>query len=219
MDIGALQRKENDMSQNIWQGARVRLRGMKMQDWESFHANDADTEAAQLGYEISFPRSPEAAMRWAADTAGESPHGDIYRLVIANAQDEVVGTLNTFECNRRSGTFKYGIAIMRPHWRRGYASEAIGLLLRYFFDELRYQKATVHIYDFNAASLALHRKLGFQVEGRLRRMIYTQGAYHDEWVLGLTVDEFNAQRAQLLPIADTIVKVTARARPHTQKRV
>ncbi|MCL5999388.1 MAG: GNAT family N-acetyltransferase [Chloroflexi bacterium] len=178
------------MSHNIWQGKNVQLRAMEQEDWEVFHKNDEDAEEARLCYEIPFPRSSAGARKWAAEVAQTPPHNDVYRLVIESAPGEVVGTLNTMACDRRCGTFKYGIAIFRPHWRKGYASEAIRLLLRYYFQELGYQKVTVHVYAFNDASLKLHQKLGFQIEGRLRRMIYTNGAYHDEYVLGLTSDEF-----------------------------
>jgi len=64
------------------------------------------------------------------------------------------------------------------------------LVLKYYFEELDYQKVTVQIYAFNEASLKLHKKLGFQQEGCLRRMIYTDGTYHDEIIFGLTVEEF-----------------------------
>ena len=178
------------MTTNIWQGDKVRLRAMEPADWAVFHSNDEDTEVARLCYEIPFPRSTVGSMKWAEGVATTPPQDDRYLLVIEDRDGEVVGNLNTIECNRRCGTFKYGIAILRSHWRKGYAGEAIRLLLRYFFMELRYQKVTVHVYDFNEASIQLHKKLGFQVEGRLRRMIFTNGRYHDEIVLGLTADEF-----------------------------
>lgn len=183
------------MTTNIWQGEKVRLRAMEPADWTVFHSNDEDTEAARLCYEIPFPRSKVGSAKWAEGVATTPPQDDRYVLVIVNNDGDVVGNLNTFECNRRYGTFKYGIAIMRSHWRKGYASEAIRLLLRYFFGELRYQKATVHVYDFNQASIQLHKKLGFQVEGRLRRMIFTGGQHHDDIVLGLTSDEFDESEA------------------------
>jgi RimJ/RimL family protein N-acetyltransferase len=63
-------------------------------------------------------------------------------------------------------------------------------VLRYFFHELRYQKATVHIYDFNTPSIKLHESLGFKHEGRLRRMCFTNGDYHDDVLMGLTAEEF-----------------------------
>jgi RimJ/RimL family protein N-acetyltransferase len=49
------------------------------------------------------------------------------------------------------------------------------------------------VYAFNEASLRLHEKLGFRQEGCLRRMIFTRGAFHDEFILGLLAEEFEAQ--------------------------
>ena len=53
---------------------------------------------------------------------------------------------NIFTCDPGHGTFQYGLAIRREHWRRGDAPEAIALVLRCFFHELRYQKVNVHIH-------------------------------------------------------------------------
>lgn len=181
---------------NIWQGVRVRLRGIEPSDWATFQRWDQDTEIARLCYHIPFPRSEEGTRKFAADAALAEPKGDAVRLMIVDvATDKPVGTINTFACDPRHGTFGYGLAIAREHWRKGYASEAICLVLAYYFRELRYQKVTAHVYAFNDGSIRLHEKLGFRLEGRLRRQVYTDGAYHDELIFGLTTDEFAAAHA------------------------
>ena len=110
--------------------------------------------------------------------------------MIETLAGEYAGVIGVQNADQRNGTFKYGIAI-RPHQqRKGYASEAIRLLVRHYFAELRYQKVIATVYSFNAASMKLHESLGFQLEGRLRRMIYSDGQYHDELIYGLTADEF-----------------------------
>ena len=96
----------------------------------------------------------------------------------------------THNCDPRNGTFAYGVAIREAHQRQGYASEAIELVLRYYFQELRYQKATVHIYSFNNPSIVLHERLGFQREGCMRRMIFTEGQFFDILLYGITREEF-----------------------------
>ncbi len=179
------------MSDNIWQGEKVRLRAMEPSDWEAFHAFDmADSEMARLSWSIPFPRSTERAKQWAADAAMAEPKDDNFRFVIENLQGEVVGSLNAHGCNRRNGTFEYGTALGRQHRRKGYAREAIQIVLSYFFRELRYQKANVLIYAFNETSLKLHESLGFQYEGRLRRHVFSDGAYHDALMMGITAEEF-----------------------------
>lgn len=184
---------------NLWQGSTVRLRAVEPADWETFYAWNDDSEVARSSYFIPFPSSTESVKQWAAETAAAPPKDDAFRWVIENRQGELVGTLNTHSCDPRHGTFRYGVAIRRAHWNRGYARAAIRLVLAYYFHELRYQKVTVSVYDFNAASLALHARLGFRTEGRLRRMIHTNGAYHDEILLGLTAEEFAGRWGAPLP--------------------
>jgi RimJ/RimL family protein N-acetyltransferase len=177
---------------NIWEGKAVRLRAVEAQDWEPFFEAAQDTEIARHSDEIGLPSSREGIRKWAAELAAARPEADNFRWVIERLDGEFVGTINTHHCDRRNGTFQYGLAIRREHWRKGYASEAVRLILAYYFRELRYQKVNAHVSSFNKASRSLHKKLGFRQEGRLRRMVYTQGKYYDDIIYGLTAEEFAA---------------------------
>ncbi len=181
------------MTENLWQGERVRLRALEPEDWEVFNQWDQDTETARECYWVPFPKSREAARKWARDSSLAAPEKDVFNLVIETLEGEVAGTINTHTCEPRNGTFSYGLAIRREYRRKGYAAEAIRLALRYFFQELRYQKVTVEVYAFNEASIKLHEKLGFVQEGRLRRMVFSAGQYYDVCIFGLTDEEFRAR--------------------------
>ena len=186
-------------AESIWQGHRVRLRPVEPDDWAVFHAWGQDDHAARLSYVVTFPRSRAASRAWAERLATEEPTGDVFRWVIVADGDQVVGTINTHDCDRRAGAFSYGMAVA-PDWRRqGFAAEAIRLVLRYFFAELGYQKVTIQVYEFNTASRRLHERLGFVREGTLRRMVYTGGRHWDVLVFGLTREEFEADQAGKLP--------------------
>lgn len=183
------------MSRNtLWVGAKVRLRAVVPEDWQFFQAWDEDTEVARLCYEIPFPRGPENTRRFAETQAGAEPHEDAFRWIIENRAGMPVGTVNTHSCTRRHGTFSYGVAVAREHWRQGYATEAIQIVLEFFFNQLGYQKATVTIYGFNPGSIRLHEQMGFQQEGRLRRMTFSNGVYHDHIMMGLTAEEFRSMQ-------------------------
>lgn len=178
------------MEGSIWQGKRIRLRAVEPSDWKSFVEWDLDSDTARGAFFIPFPRSEEAARRWAEQQAVQAPVNDNFRMVIEELDGKVVGTINTHSCEPRHGTFAYGIAVAKEYREKGYASEAITMVLRYFFRELRYQKATAHVYSFNEASMRLHESLGFKLEGRIRRMIYTGGEFYDDIIYGITVEEF-----------------------------
>lgn len=181
------------MSTNFWQGSRVRLRAIEPADWEAFFTWNLDSEMARRLYFVPLPQSKEAIQRWAETTARKEPDSDNCFLVIESLAGAMAGSISTHRCDRRQGTFAYGIAVRPEHQRQGFASEAIRLLLRYYFRELRYQKVIASVYGFNEPSARLHESLGFQLEGRLRRMIYTAGQFYDELIYGLTAEEFAAR--------------------------
>lgn len=181
------------MARNAWQGERVRLRAVEPEDWEPYWEWSHDSDAGRTAYQLVFPYSRETARRRSAERATQEPQADAFRWTIETLAGEAVGSINTHSCEPRHGVFGYGLGIAEAHRRRGYASEAIILVLRFYFGELRYQKVTVHVYSFNQASMRLHEGLGFQLEGRIRRAIYTNGDFADVLVYGLTIEEFQAR--------------------------
>ncbi len=175
---------------NYWQNNLIRLRAIEPTDVETFFQWDLDSQRGRY-LDFLWPPSSRARLKnWLDEQAKAKPEGDCYHLIIETLNGTPVGTIATHNCNTRNGTFSYGLDIAIEHRRKGYASAAIGLLLRYFFDHLRYQKVTVVVHSDNIPSLLLHERLGFQREGTLRRMVFQDGQYYDDIFLGLTVEEF-----------------------------
>ncbi len=184
---------------NFFQNSQVKLRAVEPADAEFFFEWNQDGEMTAYMHFLWPPTSLESSRRWAEEEARRRLTDDTLFLVIENREGKRVGMISTHECDRRTGAFRYGIAVRREHQRRGYASAAILLLLRYFFEELRYQKVTVNVHANNPASIRLHERLGFQLEGRLRRMVFSGGQYWDELHMGMTVEEFRARYAAAAP--------------------
>lgn len=178
------------MKANIWKGNKVRLRAVEPEDWNLFYLLNQDTEMARYCDRVYFPSSKEALRKWCQETASAPPSSDEFRWVIEKVSGEAIGTLHAFDCNLRNGTFKYGLIILPLHQKQGCATEVIHLVLNYYFLELRYQKACVSIHASNLPSIQLHKKLGFQQEGILRRMLYTEGQFYDELIFGLLAEEY-----------------------------
>lgn len=174
---------------NIFQGERIVLRAGEPSESVLFRNWDRqDTEHNRLIYTIGFPEPQTEAP--AGETSTTHEGGDNFPFTIATLDGAVAGAIHVHHCNVRCGTFMYGIGIFPEHQHKGYASEAISLVLRYYFDERRYQKCTAEVYSFNEASIKLHERLGFTLEGRLRRMVYTGGSFHDSLFYGITHEEF-----------------------------
>ncbi|MBM7619646.1 RimJ/RimL family protein N-acetyltransferase [Bacillus tianshenii] len=182
------------MTYNIWKGSLVRLRPIQPSDWEKFHKDGSDSEIARLNDVIYGPRTEEGTRQWTEAESEKGWDGHHFRLAIENFDGELVGSISTDKCDPRHGTFSYGVSVFREYWKKGYASDAVRIVIRYFFDELRYQKVNANVYSFNEGSIRLHKNLGFTEEGRLRSMVYTNGHYHDMLVFGLLKDEFARTR-------------------------
>ncbi len=181
--------------ENIWKGTKVRLRGATKKDGFLFADDNgnADTESMRRYDYIDFPlAAKEFGKRIDKFLKGEY-FGHDFMFVIEDSNEDAVGFIITFDCDQRMGTFKYGLFLIEEAKGKGYGSEAVKIMLNYYFNELRYNKVNVYIYDFNEPSIRFHEKLGFVKEGRLRQMAYTNGTYHDTVFYGMLKDEFNTQ--------------------------
>ena len=175
---------------NFWQGKIIRLRSIEPSDAEYFIRWNLDSERARLLDFLWPPQSESSVHAWVEEQSRRKLENDSFHWVIENLEDTPVGSISTHDCNPRHGTFSYGIDIAPEHQQKGYATEAIQLVLRYYFQELRYQKVTVPVHSDNPSSIKLHERLGFQREGTHRRMQFTQGAFVDVIWFGMTIEEF-----------------------------
>ncbi|HEV7731639.1 MAG TPA: GNAT family N-acetyltransferase [Candidatus Binatia bacterium] len=80
----------------------------------------------------------------------------------------------------------------KDHWGRGFGTEAVTLVCVHAFDTLNLRKVWLRCHATNDRGLRLYRRVGFEVEGRLREHAYVEGRYVDELLLGLLRDELRA---------------------------
>jgi RimJ/RimL family protein N-acetyltransferase len=90
------------------------------------------------------------------------------------------------------GKFSFSVLVDRPYRKRGYAEDAVRLILKYGFMERRFHKCKSACASYNTASIGLHQKLGFIQEGRLRKEWFYKGEHHDELIFGMILEEYNA---------------------------
>ena len=180
------------MDHNFWQGRRVRLRGLEPSDAEHFIRWNLDSERARH-LDFLWPPVSEAGVRaWVEEQSKKKLENDTFQWIIETSAGQAAGSIATHHCNAHDGTFSYALDVARQHRRQGYASEAIALVLRYYFHELRYQKVAVGVHANNPASVRLHETLGFCLEGTQRRMVFSQGVHSDLLWFGMTREQFEA---------------------------
>ncbi len=183
-----------DESRYYWKGEKVRLRPLRIDDAEQSFIDSLDSPSRQLlQLGIELPTSVEALKSFLEKYANCKDVDGIIIFGIENHAGNSVGGISLHSRNRKNGTFGFGVNVQRQHRRKGYAEDAVRILLRYAFQERRYQKCNSACVDMNEASIQLHKKLGFVEEGRRRRQFFFNGEFHDDVLFGLTREEFEAQ--------------------------
>jgi RimJ/RimL family protein N-acetyltransferase len=181
-----------DYSRYFWRGELVRLRPLRLEDAEHSFLNSLDSPTRRtLQYGIEFPTSPELQKSILEKYVGCKNNNGVVVFAIEALEGEHVGGLSLHSLDEKNGTFSFGISVDRHHWGKGYAEDAVRILLRYGFWERRYQKCNSGCLHSNQASIRMHLKLGFQEEGRRRRHVFTGGEYHDDLLFGITREEFD----------------------------
>lgn len=178
---------------NCWTGDRVKLRPFEKADAERWSDPSAfiDTVTNRLCDRIYLPQNREVSLAGNEEQFSKPMEEESYRFMIDDAQTgENVGTINVHGADPLTGCFSYGLAIWPQARRKGYAYEAVKLVLRFYFLERRYEKCNLQVYAFNEASLGFHDRFGFVREGCLRQNEYFFGKRWDVICFGMTKEEF-----------------------------
>ena len=182
-----------DYSYYFWQTDKIRLRALSIDDAGARFASSLDSIAREeFNIGIELPTSVEKQKAWLEKHSGCKEVDDMIAFAIETHKQEYVGIVTIHSMDERHGKFGFSMIVDRPHRRKGYAEDAVRLMLKYGFMERRFQKCCSGCVDYNTASAELHRKLDFVEEGRLRNDSFYNGDYHDEILFGLLLDEYVA---------------------------
>ena len=107
-------------------------------------------------------------------------------LICRIEDDAIVGTVNLSQIFRGGFQNAYlGYYVGERYAGQGYMTEALRLMLRYAFLELKLHRLEANIQPDNVASIALVRRAGFVREGYSRRYLKICGRWrdHERWAL------------------------------------
>ncbi len=172
------------MSQ-LLQNEVVLLRGLEPEDLEFLYECENNTQIWQVSNTL-VPYSRYVLKQHIADS-----HLDIYttkqlRLIIAPAEkpEIPVGAIDLFDFDPFHQRAGVGILIHRESDRKkGYASNALKLLIEYGFQHLHLHQLYCNITADNLQSISLFEKAGFIKCGIKKDWIKTTAGWLDEWLL------------------------------------
>ena len=122
--------------------------------------------------------------QWIENTIFNSK--DVKLAVCLDENDKHIGNVymtNINEINR--SCVSHVLIGEKEYWGHGYAREALLLAIDYMFNERNIHRIQANVLVSNVASLKMHEKCGYKLEGTLREAVYKNGKYQDQYVLAL----------------------------------
>lgn len=111
---------------------------------------------------------------------------DIQLAIAVKEDDSLIGTVGIHKIDwlHRHGDISIVIGD-KNHWGKGFATEAISLIVKHAFTKLNLHKLTAGIWSSNLSSKKCFEKNGFVLEGTLRKQFFYNGSFVDEYRMGL----------------------------------
>ena len=105
--------------------------------------------------------------------------------IISKKENKPVGKISFFNHNDVNRSAEMGIIIDPDERKKGFAEEAMQLLISYLFQYRNLNKVYAETAEFNESTVALLETLGFHKDGELRQHHYFNGEYHNKFIYSL----------------------------------
>jgi len=172
-------------------GKKVRLRIVKPSDAEAIYRNIKDKAMVQWTSHIPHPYPRPLADQYMRLCRRLWRVGAQYTFsVFSKETGELVGLTGLMRVNGKHKNAELGYWVGKKYWNRGYATEAVGLILQFGFKQLKLERIYAGTYDKNMPSQKVLQRCGFKHEGTMRKAVYRYRGWHDMYNYGILKSEF-----------------------------
>lgn len=161
-------------------GQKINLRALEPEDLQFLF----DTENDESFWEVSNTQTPFS--KFLLKQYLENAHLDIFeakqlRLIIQeNVSEKPIGIIDLFDFNPQHKRAGIGILIHKEYQKKGFASEALELLITYCFTHLNFHQLYANITSDNENSISLFSKHQFKKIGVKKDWIFSNNTFKDE---------------------------------------
>jgi diamine N-acetyltransferase len=161
------------------QNKHIKLRALEPEDLDFLFSVENNNNF----WEVSGTQTPFS--KYLLKKYLKNAHQDIYeakqlRLVIANLRtNEVIGLLDIFDFNPQHQRAGLGVLILEKYQNKGFATQALKLIIEYAFIQLNLHQIYINIPKNNIKSINLFKKLNFQEIGIKKDWILSKGKFKD----------------------------------------
>jgi diamine N-acetyltransferase len=164
---------------------KVSLRAIEAEDVDLLYSWENDEETWKVSHTL-VPYSKYILALYIKNSDKDIYETKQLRLMIDSHEGKTVGAIDLFDYEPYHSRAGLGILIhSRQDRNKGYASAALGLIIDYCFDKLKFHQLYANIDADNQASLKLFNKFGFEICGKMKEWLLTDSSWKDEYLLQL----------------------------------
>jgi len=169
---------------------RLVLRPLEESDEADLYPIFNDPEVTQ-NLLIRHPYPRERMLPWIRERIVAYRHRERYVFaMVLRHSSEVAGICGLVAVNWEHMNAELVYWLGRPHWNKGYVTEAARSMIRFGFEDLGFERISVGCFARNSASARVIEKLGFQPEGCARHEFLKDGEYLDALHFGMISGDY-----------------------------
>lgn len=175
-------------------GEHVRLRPVMPEDLPALAAWCQDPGCAVLQKEALRPEPSEgleaAFKRWSANESASQ----VGFSVVALDDDDLIGHIMMWGGDLPVRAANIAVLIGREYWGKGFGTDAVAVGTAYGFNELGFHRIGLEVWSYNTRAISAYKRVGYEEEGCRRDMVFHNGIYSDQIVMGLIEHRWRSLR-------------------------
>ncbi len=173
------------------EGERVFIRRLRLSDANDVYVNVRDKEIVRWSLNIPHPYPKKIAAKFIRKSQREwrAKKGFVFGVVFKKT-GRVIGVTGFKNIDRISNCADIGYWLGKNYWRRGLATEAVRLVLKFGFKELKLHRIYAYVFEKNTGSKLVLEKCGFKLEGVMREALLKRSRRHNMLNYGILKREF-----------------------------
>ena len=177
-------------------GKKVVLRAMEIEDMKTYKEMMNDPEIEKMVNGWSLPVSNANQLEWFEKAVRDK--NNIRFTIQTLMEKEVLGRASLVDLDFKNGSAYHGIKLKNSAPKKmGYGTDAVMMIMKYAFDELRLHRLDTAIIEYNDASKMLYKKCGWTNEGMKKEAIYKNGTYYNNLIYGILKNDYIATKKKL----------------------
>ena len=161
----------------------ITLRAIEPEDIELLYSWENDPEIWEVSHTL-VPYSKYILALYIKNSDKDIYETKQLRLMIDTNEGKTVGAIDLFDFEPHHSRVGVGLLIHNKEDRsKGYASEALDLLISFCFKKLNIHQMFANIESRNKISLGLFEKHGFRICGTKKEWLRTDSGWKDEMML------------------------------------